>query len=78
MKSIHNSKDSLKKSNKPGTAQVGAISKAQKEATGLQSVKFSLLQLLDNSISQFATNLGTQWTMIPPEPHTSEDYEKQV
>ena len=30
--------------NKPGTAQVGAISKAQKIAEGLQSVKYSLLQ----------------------------------
>ena len=30
-------------SNKPGTAQVGAISKAQK-TKGLQSVKYSLLQ----------------------------------
>ena len=32
------------KTNKPGTAQVGAISKAQKRAKGLQSVKYSLLQ----------------------------------
>ena len=30
--------------NKPGTAQVSAISKAQKFAKSLQSVKYSLLQ----------------------------------